>query len=105
MVDINVFKKYLGLMPDDSDTEIAQLCLNAAVSKAKNAGIPFDSENAMRDIFICGLAGYWFDNRNLAPVGQDNGDTQRMINAFILELRYSPRTGAKKSGRRSGGRG
>ena len=92
MLTVETLREYLNLPPDEGDA-IAELCLNAAKSKAKAAGIPDYQDNAQYDLFLCALAGQWYDNRSLRFVG--NGDAgaqesaQKMINSFVLSLRYA----------------
>ncbi len=86
MATIEEFCKYIHA--DASDTT-ARLCLNAAQAKARTAGIPDYSDNAQYDLFLYALAGYWYDNRSLMDIGGTDEATQRMINSFVLELRYA----------------
>ncbi len=92
MLTVETLREYLNLPPDEGDA-IAELCLNAAKSRAKAAGIPDYQDNAQYDLFLCALAGLWYDNRSLRFVG--NGDAgaqesaQKMINSFVLSLRYA----------------
>ena len=95
MVKIEQLKEYLNLTPDD-DSNIAELALKAAKSKARVAGIPNFQNNAMYDLFLCALAGFWNDNRNLGFIGSGNRGTanaeansRALINSFVLELRYA----------------
>lgn len=90
MVAMEEFCKYIHT--DDSDTT-ARLCLCAAQAKAKTAGIPTFENNAQYDLFIYALAGYWYDNRSLMDIGGTDEATQRMINSFVLELRYAEDVG------------
>ncbi len=92
MLSITTLKDYLGMPPDAADT-IAELCLNAAKSKTRTAGIPDYQNNAQYDLFLCALASCWYDNRGMAFAG--NGSTsaqenaQKLINSFVLELRHA----------------
>ena len=93
MVDIAKLREYLNMPPDMND-DIAELCLSAAKSKARTAGIPEFQNNAQYDLFLCALAGLWYDNRNMCFVGNSgNASIERaardMINSFVLELRYA----------------
>ncbi len=88
-VTVEMMRDYLGLLPDE-DTGIVKMCLDAAKSKAREAGIPMYKSNAQYDMFICALAGCLYDNRNLSfanPADADN--VQRMINQYVIELRYA----------------
>ncbi len=84
-------KKYLRL-PADSEEDLS-LYLNAAHSKAKNAGVPEYQNNAQYDLFLLALAAMYYDNRGMAFSGsyQASAETnaRKMIDSFILELRYS----------------
>lgn len=88
MVGLSTLKDYIGLPPNVSD-EIAQLCLDAAKSNARAAGIPDYKNNKQYDLFLCALASCFYDNRGMAFVGDASAQesAQRMINAFVLELR------------------
>lgn len=83
-------KEYLGLMPDDADGA-AKICLDAAIAKARAAGVPDLQSNAQYDLFIYALAAYYYDNRGLTVSGSYKTETmeaaQKMIDAFVLELR------------------
>lgn len=93
MLTIKTLREYLNLPPDAEDS-IAEMCLNAAKSKARAAGIPDYKNNAAYDLFLCALAGCWYDNRGLRFI-TGNGSAladvsaQRMINTFVLELRHA----------------
>ncbi len=84
-------KKYLRL-PADSEEDLS-LYLNAARSKAKNAGVPKYQNNAQYDLFLLALAAMYYDNRGMAFSGsyQASAETnaRKMIDSFILELRYA----------------
>ena len=99
MVTIDLLKNYLNILPDDGD-EIAELCLEAAKASAKSAGIPEYEDNKRYDLFICALAGCWYDNRNFAFIGSGNRGTanaeqnaRNLINSFVLQLRYGDKNG------------
>ena len=89
MVTIKTLREYLALPPDAPDT-IADICLKAAKSKARTAGIPEFLNNKQYDMFLCALASCWYDNRGMAFNNEYGNETaQRLINAFVLELRYA----------------
>ena len=93
MVEIKTLREYLNMPPDMND-DIASLCLNAAKSKARAAGIPEFQNNAQYDLFLCALSGLWYDNRNMCFVGTGGNTSvekaaRDMINSFVLELRYA----------------
>lgn len=96
MADIQTLSKYLGLMPDE-DTSIAELALNAAKAKAEAAGVSARDNDPYYDLFIYALAGAWYDNRNISTPGlatQAGAEAmQRLVNQFVLELRYKPAEG------------
>ncbi|MBC8531750.1 head-tail connector protein [Gehongia tenuis] len=89
-------KEYLGLMPDDTEGA-ARICLDAAIAKARVAGIPALQNNAQYDLFIYALAAYYYDNRGLTVSGSYKTGTteaaQKMIDAFVLELRHAVEDG------------
>ena len=87
MVTIQHLREYLALPPDAPDT-IADICLKAAKSKARTAGIPDFQNNKQYDMFLCALASCWYDNRGLTYSNEYSDEAaQRLINAFVLELR------------------
>jgi hypothetical protein len=64
--------------------------LKAAKSKAKTAGIPTLTNNAQYDMFIMALAGMYYDNRGMVFQNPaDAANAQKMIDSFVLELRYA----------------
>ena len=63
--------------------------LDAAFSKARAAGIPDYQHNAQYDLLILALASMYYDNRGLGTPLVDPDKAQRMINAFVLELRHA----------------
>lgn len=83
-------KEYLNLPPDIFTLTInVEPYLNAAKSKARAAGIPAFESNAQYDLFIMALAGMYYDNRGMAfQDPADAANAQRMIDSFVLELRY-----------------
>jgi len=91
-VTIEKVREYLGMPPDAPDA-VAQMCLDAAKSKARAAGIPDYQNNAQYDLFLCSMASCWYDNRGMVFAGNTNvsaqENAQKMINAFVLELRYA----------------
>lgn len=97
MVGIQTLREYMNLPPDAEDG-IAQLCLDAAKSKAQAAGVPDFQSNAAYDLFLCALAACYYDNRALQFTGNAAAQesAQRMINAFVLELRHAKEDAAKE---------
>lgn len=86
-----------GITADAEETEISvdyltinvDTYLNAAKSKARAAGIPAFENNAHYDMFIMALAAMYYDNRGMAfQDPADAANAQRMIDSFVLELRY-----------------
>jgi hypothetical protein len=88
MVTAEQLKAYLRLPPDS--TEDLSGYLAAARSKARTAGIPVFANNAQYDLFIQALAGMYYDNRAMS-FSDPNAEAaaKRMIDAFVLELRYA----------------
>lgn len=86
-----------GITADEEETEITvdyltinvDTYLNAAKSKARAAGIPAFESNAQYDLFIMALAAMYYDNRGMTfQDPADAANAQRMIDSFVLELRY-----------------
>lgn len=86
-----------GITADEEETLITvdyltinvDTYLNAAKSKARAAGIPAFESNAQYDLFIMALAAMYYDNRGMAfQDPADAANAQRMIDSFVLELRY-----------------
>jgi hypothetical protein len=89
MLTIKTLREYLGMPPDTPDA-IADMCLKAAKSKARTAGIPDFQNNKQYDMFLCELAACFYDNRGLTFAHEhSDGAAQRLINARVLELRYA----------------
>ncbi len=73
------------LHPVDESEDLSKY-LAAARSKARSAGIPDFSHNAQYDMFLLTLATMYYDNRGMVT---DGADMQKMVDAFVLELRYA----------------
>lgn len=88
-VTVEEFKaEYLGLLPDD--TKDVEKYLAGAKSKARTAGIPVFTHNAQYDLFIYSLAAMYYDNKGMTFSNpEDAVNAQRMIDSFVLELRYA----------------
>lgn len=91
-----------GIMADEEETEITvdyltesvDAYLQAAKSKAKAAGIREYANNAQYDLFIMALAAMYYDNRGMTFQNPaDAANAQRMIDSFVLELRYGDEDG------------
>lgn len=91
-----------GITADEEETEITvdyltinvDAYLNAAKSKARAAGIPAFESNAQYDLFILALAAMLYDNRGMTFQNPaDAANAQRMIDSFVLELRYGDEDG------------
>lgn len=91
-----------GITADEAETEIivdyltttVDTYLNAAKSKAKAAGVPVFENNAQYDLFILALAALYYDNRGMTFQNPaDAANAQRMIDSFVLELRYGDEDG------------
>lgn len=63
--------------------------INAARAKARAAGIPEYEHNAQYDLFLMALAAMYYDNRGFGTPLINDQAAQRMINAFVLELRHA----------------
>lgn len=95
MVTIEQLRDYVGALPETT-SGVLQMCLDAAKTKARNAGIPDFKHNAQYDLFLCALAGFWYDNRSFSFIGAGGRSTagaeensRKLINAFVLELRHA----------------
>jgi len=91
-----------GITADEAETEITveyttipvDAYINAAKSKARVAGIPVFTSNAQYDLFIMALAAMYYDNRGMVFQNPaDAANAERMINSFVLELRYGDEDG------------
>jgi hypothetical protein len=91
-----------GIIADVAETEITveyttipvDAYINAAKSKARVAGIPAFTSNAQYDLFIMALAAMYYDNRGMTFQNPaDAANAERMINSFVLELRYGDEDG------------
>lgn len=94
-----------GIIADVAETEITveyttipvDAYINAAKSKARVAGIPAFASNAQYDLFIMALAAMYYDNRGMVFADSSTTYNQesinRMINSFVLELRYGDEDG------------
>lgn len=66
-ISLDGLREYANLMPDDNNT-ILELCLDAAIQHAKDAGIPEflfmqEKPDPKLTLYIYALAAHWFDNR------------------------------------------
>lgn len=88
-------RTYLRLMPDSDDD--LQLYLDAAKDKASAAGVPEFQNNAQYDLFIYALGAMYYDNRGMGFSGSyqqaAEENARKLINSFVLELRYSTEDG------------
>lgn len=87
-----------GITPDENEAEVTvdylnypvDIYLNAAKSKARAAGIPVFENNGQHDMFILALAAMYYDNRGMVFDDPQNEQAARkMVNSFVLELRYA----------------
>lgn len=103
MATLEGFKRYARLPPDSMDDDrTAELCYDAAVQSAKDAGIPdflLKINDAKYSLYIYALALYWYENRGFMPVGTQNGETQKLMTKMRFELKYRrDDTGADEGG-------
>lgn len=91
-----------GITADVTETEITvafetipvEVHLKAAQSKARTAGVPALTSNAQYDLFIMALAAMYYDNRGMVFQNPaDAANAERMVNSFVLELRYATEDG------------
>lgn len=91
-----------GITADSEETEITvefqtanvDGYLMAAQSKARAAGVRAFTNNAQYDLFILALAAMYYDNRGMTFQNPaDAANAERMINSFVLELRYGDEDG------------
>ena len=84
-------REYLRLPPDS--TENLSLFLEAAKAKSRAAGVKEFQNNKHYDLLIVSLAAMYYENRGFAFSGSYQAtaeeNARRMINAFVLELRYA----------------
>ena len=91
MPNLEGFKAYARLMPDDDDPSI-KLCFDAAKEHAKSSGIPperFDEASPKLDLYIYAMAAHWYDNRAFETIGKPNEFILRKMAAMRLELMYN----------------
>jgi hypothetical protein len=87
-VSVNSLKSYLRLPPDTAAD--VEMYLAAARSRARSAGIPEFANNAQYDMFVLALAAMYYDNRGMTFANPaDEQASARLINSFVLELRYA----------------
>lgn len=79
---------FLALPEAKQEDQILELCLATAMGKARAAGIPEYPDNAQYDFFLYVLAAMYYDKRGMGQMALE-ADVQRMINSFVLELRYA----------------
>ena len=83
-----------GFLQKRNDDIPVDVYINAAKSKARVAGIPAFENNAQYDLFIMALAAMYYDNRGMTFQNPaDAANAERMINSFVLELRYGDEDG------------
>lgn len=92
MVTVWTLREYLNCSPDTTTASL-QMWLDAAKSEARAAGIPDFKHNAQYDLFICALAGWYYENRGLQVSGSyqatQRETMQKMKDAFVLQLRHA----------------
>ena len=78
--------------PADSDPEL-EAYMNAAVAWCANAGVPYRANDPLYDLLIYKLAAQEYDVRALGNMSGEPDKAeearQRMLNSFILNLRYA----------------
>lgn len=93
-------REYLNCPPDS--TESLERYLSAARSKARAGGVPDYQNNAQYDLFILALAAMYHDNRGMSFSGSYQAtaeeNARRMIDSFILALRYAGEDGTGEGG-------
>ena len=93
-------REHLRLPPDS--TENLDRYLTAAQAKARAAGIPEFQNNALYDLFILDLASMYYENRGMSFSGSYQAtaeeNARKLINSFVLELRYSSEDDASSGG-------
>lgn len=62
MPDMDFMRRFAGVDPD-SDTTVLEMCVEAAQSWYRRAGVPDQDGNALYDFWICNLAAWMYDNR------------------------------------------
>lgn len=91
-VTTSTLRSYLGV-PEGVSDSILEICLDAAVSEAKTAGVPVFEHNAHYDLFILSLAAWYYDNRGMQVSGTYQATAlatkKGLMDAFVLELRYA----------------
>ena len=88
MVTLEGLRDFLALPEAEREDRVLDQCLAAARSKARTAGVPDLHDNAQYDLFLYALAAMYYDNRGMGQIGAEDA-AQRMINSFVLELRYA----------------
>ena len=92
MVTVDTLREYLNCSPDTTAAQLT-MWLNAAKSEARTAGVPDFQHNAQYDLFICALAGWYYDNRGLQVSGSYQATAretmQKIKDAFVLQLRFA----------------
>lgn len=97
MVSYEGFTAYARLddavLAEGGEAMTAQLCLDAAISHARSAGIPTDKldgeNNAKYELYIYAIALHYYDNRGFATSSSSySADeyTKRMMQAMRVEL-------------------
>lgn len=91
-VNVSDLAVYLRLPPDRPEQNLRRY-LEAAKSKARAAGVPDYSTNALYDMYILSLASLYYENRSMAFSGSYQAtaeeNARKLTNSFILELRYA----------------
>lgn len=94
-VTVDDLREYLNNPPDNKES--LERYLSAARSRARGAGVPEYKNNANYDLFILALAASEYDNRGLSFSGSYQAtaeeNTRKLINSFVLELRYAGEDG------------
>ena len=86
-VNVDRFAEYLRTVATDPET--LQMYIDAAKDKAQSAGVGEFKNNAHYDLFIYALAAMYYDNRGMSFTTAEEESARRIINSFVLELRYA----------------
>jgi hypothetical protein len=101
-INLTGFSSYARLLPSDgsalaaADEAVAQLCLDAALDCAADAGIPADfiaAPSSKLALYVYALALHFYDNRAFMPSSQAfavDEYTRRMMSKMRIELKYRP---------------
>ncbi|MBT2600948.1 MULTISPECIES: head-tail connector protein [unclassified Oceanobacillus] len=86
-MQVKDIKEYLRIEHDEDDAMLNQFIIRAKIY-IKNGVGKINEENELFKMAILVLVGHWYDNRELARIGNASYSIPHSFEAIIQQLRY-----------------